>query len=364
MGQSNGFSSAIAEISVKNFKGIKECKINDLSKINLFIGKNGCGKSSIMEAAYYTGKEFSLGNSLPECIERRANRGKWSAREFWYGYQVGSDIEIRLEHKNNNFAEMIIQFREENNDLLALFTWGTSRNSWNGPIQLSRYTTNLRAVALAPRDTLGAPFATAEVMEYFRNSRYIDPTIKTHIPEIEGKYLNRIELLEENKNEMAERTANIYGTQPSWGFLPHIDFPFNEPSRFTILEGGKRIFIDNFGDGLHYGLAVLAALKTRRNTAVFIEEIESHQHPEAIKNLVANIASIAQANNIQLFMTTHNRFVWNCLEKEFPTEDEREKALRVYCVLKDKNSGAVECVAQTKENADEFWSSIDKELYG
>jgi len=64
----------IREVSIDNFKGIKRCEIKDLRKVNLFIGKNGCGKPSIMEAIYFTGKEFT-GPHLPECIKRRAKRG-------------------------------------------------------------------------------------------------------------------------------------------------------------------------------------------------------------------------------------------------------------------------------------------------
>ena len=124
------------------------------------------------------------------------------------------------------------------------------------------------------------------------------------------------------------------------------------------------MFFDNFGDGLHYGLAVLAIAKTRNNTALFIEEIESHQHPEAIRNLVSNIVNLAEMNNLQLFITTHSRFVWSCFEKEFETDEERQKSLRVYRVVRDKNTGSVECVSQTRENANEFWSAIDKDLYG
>jgi AAA15 family ATPase/GTPase len=69
----------IREVSIDNFKGIKHCEIKDLAKVNLLIGKNSCGKSSIMEAVYFTGKEF-LGANLPTCITRRANRVSWSAR--------------------------------------------------------------------------------------------------------------------------------------------------------------------------------------------------------------------------------------------------------------------------------------------
>lgn len=114
------------------------------------------------------------------------------------------------------------------------------------------------------------------------------------------------------------------------------------PSRFAILEGKRRLFFDDFGDGVHYGLAIMAIAKTRENTALFIEEIESHQHPEAIKNLVSNLLDIARMNNLQLFITTHNQNVWNYLYYYYENPEERKKEFRCFHVVRDKGSGEVE----------------------
>lgn len=39
----------VEELVLKNFKGIKDLKINDFSRINIFVGRNETGKSSILE---------------------------------------------------------------------------------------------------------------------------------------------------------------------------------------------------------------------------------------------------------------------------------------------------------------------------
>jgi len=352
----------IREVSIDNFKGIKHCKIKDLAKVNLFIGKNSCGKSAIMEAMYFTGKEF-LGANLPQCLQRRANRGNWSARELWYGYDMSSDVNVKLTFSEQDQIGMRIRYGPEEDRVqiyLGSNTLGFGEREelictyHKTGFSLSTGRSRINFLSSHPR----------QVMEYFNRSVLIDPAIKIEVRQIEGNYLNQLKLSEEDSLDLAKRTSEIYETKPNWEFLPHPDYSPNDPSRFAILEGNRRMFFDNFGDGLHYGLAVLAAAKTRSDAALFIEEIESHQHPEAIKNLVSNVISIAEMNSLQLFITTHNRFVWNCLEKEFETDEERQNSLRVYRVVRDKNTGSVECIPQTRENANEWWSALDKELYG
>ncbi len=37
---------------IENFRGIKKCELTELKRINIFLGKNNCGKSSILEAIF------------------------------------------------------------------------------------------------------------------------------------------------------------------------------------------------------------------------------------------------------------------------------------------------------------------------
>ncbi|WP_462136871.1 AAA family ATPase, partial [Candidatus Mycalebacterium sp.] len=39
-------------IKIENFRGIESLKIDNLERINLFVGKNNCGKTTILESIY------------------------------------------------------------------------------------------------------------------------------------------------------------------------------------------------------------------------------------------------------------------------------------------------------------------------
>lgn len=329
----------INEVSIDNFKGIKHCEIKDLARVNLFIGKNSCGKSSIMEAVYFTGKEF-IGPNLPRCIMRRANRGNCSARELWYGYYMeSSEVKVSMKFVEDDLAGMSVRFVEQNRRIREVLYSGFLGSIKNERVVRDYQPASFSHAAQHLEPSLSTNHNT-EIRRYFDRSVLIDPTIKTDVKQIEGNYLNVLKLSEEDSSELAIRTAEIYDTKPSWEFLPHQDF--SSESRFAILEGNRRMFLDNFGDGLHYGLAILAIAKTRTDTALFIEEIESHQHPEAIKNLVSNLLDIAKLNNLQLFITTHNDNARNYLYYYYKTPEERKKEFRCFHVVRNKDTGEVE----------------------
>lgn len=98
----------ITEAEIENYRGIKHCKIEGLTRINLFVGKNNCGKSNILEAIYLVGKEY-LVPSLQEILGRRSNRS--SIRELWYKYEI--DKEIKLSEKfDGEPLDLIIRYQE------------------------------------------------------------------------------------------------------------------------------------------------------------------------------------------------------------------------------------------------------------
>ena len=57
----------INTLSVENFRGIRRTEISNLSRINLFFGKNNCGKSSLLEAI------FVLSNRLNPTLALKIN---------------------------------------------------------------------------------------------------------------------------------------------------------------------------------------------------------------------------------------------------------------------------------------------------
>lgn len=92
----------LRELYIEGYRGIKRAEIKDLAQINIFIGKNNSGKSSILEAIYLLSSAFSKSdplerNKIEYLLSRRGvGTPSWTtAKELlWYNYQTENPIFI------------------------------------------------------------------------------------------------------------------------------------------------------------------------------------------------------------------------------------------------------------------------------
>lgn len=84
----------IERISIDNFRGIREQKINLLPNINVFVGVNGAGKSTVLDA---------IAISLSWLVERIQKAGS-----------TGMDIPTDSIKNSTNYSSIVLQFLESN----------------------------------------------------------------------------------------------------------------------------------------------------------------------------------------------------------------------------------------------------------
>jgi len=63
----------IKSIFVRNYRGIRCCKLENLKRVNVFIGRNNSGKSSLLESLYLASAAFHFGEKLSRRV-----RIKWN----------------------------------------------------------------------------------------------------------------------------------------------------------------------------------------------------------------------------------------------------------------------------------------------
>lgn len=351
----------ISELYIKNFKGISECHVKGLSAINIFIGKNDSCKSTIIEAASTTLKE-GVEHALGKVISRRSNLSV-GGRELVYGYDKTQEI-LSTVGFGSAFIQMSVKY-DLNSDLMEskVTTLRDGLTAQSPEITNSYYGSNFQYRGQSGSGQLIDVFPDSQqrhVESYMRKSKFIDSSSRNDLKSIEN-LLGKVKL--EGKDEdFGKFLFEIFGSGRKWEFMPHPDFP-NE-YKVTLIEGQNRVFLNGIGDGVRFGMLIIANSVLSYDTALFIEEIENNQHPESLKKLIPFLIDMSKKNNLQLFITTHNPMVWSCFEKTFETEDEKNTLLRVYHVKRDSKTGHVDCILQTKKDADGFFSNVHKDLYG
>ena len=333
----------MTEATISNYKGIKNCQVKDLRRVNLFIGKNDSGKSSILEAIFHTCRECVEPN-LPVIMSRRTDVFT-GGRELWYRYDTKSEINIGLRFPDGIIgltARMVGDQIKTKLKVARIIAGGTTKKV--AEVDGSIY--NRRTLGIARHlpnlvDTLKnyIPSKQEELATYIRDVVFIDCRSKLNLSHVESK-LGEIKLAGKDE-EFGSILQNIYGKGREWEFLPHPDSP--KEKRIAAKESGKRVFLSDFGDGFRYGLAICAIAMTVEGTAIFIEEIESHQHSGSLRQLIPNLIEISRKNNLQLFVSTQNYNAWSSFFHVAYKGDvkRRRKEFNNFIVERDVASGKV-----------------------
>lgn len=336
----------ITNLDIQLLKGINKCKIEDLGKVNVFIGKNDTCKSTILEAIYYTLKEFKS-SSLSGLLGRRTNVF-YGTQELWFDYQTQKNISINIfldktrftmaietiqEYPLGNYQiQSIVEVREKGKPKLA----HANTRSYSSDFTLS-------ASGSYGGGALGnLTGRTKEVIDkYINNCSLLDNSDKSDIKTLEstlgllktgghakrfGKYLN-----------------SIFGKGQNWEFLPH---PAKSSEYVLAFTNGKPIYATGIGDGIKYAMLIIGTTLALKNTGILIEEIECNQHPASLEKLITNLLSIAKMNDLQLFVTTHSYDAWRYFYYSYPDPETRKKDFRSFHVTRDAKTGIVKSVQE------------------
>ena len=336
----------LKEVTIKNFRGIKHCKLSDMRTINVLIGPNNSGKSTIFDAIFFGLKGIFDPGKLREIIANRVHRDV-DLPEIYYAYSDTLPIEITLTFQDDYWYELMIYKTREAKDMLRLD--GTiirvEPNSNILTFKHSKEAQELYYGDLGPKLEVSylhsyKPTSRVEtrVLTYARDSSFLLSHVRLdYLWEDLEELLAKFKLNMELEKEFINTLNDIYGLH-TYEFVP---MPISTDIKKTaFLEGNLRVFGDFHGAGVQRAALILAHLIAFKNTALFIEELETWQHPASLKKLIEHIVRLALQNRIQVFITTHSyhdclRFIQYSVEEKI-----RENVLRVYKITK-KPSGEV-----------------------
>lgn len=326
----------ISEISIKNFRGIKEGKIKGLRKVNILIGANNCGKSTILEALQFLRAPIRAVSDLDmpvlqELLLRRARRRALDIRDFFFRYKVGEPIEfeilnsegppmkISVVFQNTNAVKFSFLHPPDNQLVLAVNVNLGSKDSvnmetvWtttnvNNPVDFIK---NIKPPQL-PEDKASLwayLLSLIDELEFLGTSVFVDAELVKKIEEVERAFWGRI--FEERTDKALKDSLNeIYNTRiENFNFTPYVTNPSRQESdRFKLYAALPEysVHIDDYGEGLRYALSILTVASKLDHTALLIEEPEVHQHTGALLPIFTDLLKLSEKNHLQLFVTTHS----------------------------------------------------------
>jgi AAA15 family ATPase/GTPase/5S rRNA maturation endonuclease (ribonuclease M5) len=309
----------LSKIIIENFKGIKYCEISDLGKVNVFVGRNNSGKSSILDALCLIRSAFNpklFNEPIPLLLLRRKaiERSMYVLRNFWYNYDTTQRIKFNLEFKSGEKLNIEVSFRNDY-QFQILFEDPSGRL---GKFIDGKYFESIEM-------DVGSNILSSH--GYIKNIPSIYPHLNTFLSEIVliDDYLARkLELLEASvfnriyeqrrDKKLAEKLNDVYNVEAET--LTYIPISYSpQKFRLSIVTKDSYFHIDDMGDGTKYAMVILFLCSLLKDTAFLVEEVESHQHSGAITKFIPKLVEIANQQNVQLFLTTHSIEMLNVLSR-------------------------------------------------
>lgn len=332
---------ALESLEIKNFRPFQNLRIEKLGRVNLIVGKNSVGKSSVLEALQLYANQGSL-STIIEVLEGRneysARRTRTVARAE-ISENLASSVKYLFFGRNNlNDLPAPIQIgtiNESNSVLIITISWYAEQTDEEGgrklqPINPEDYgDINDRVLGLA----INFGKQPQRIFRLNRDYRFPNGIEGNHLPSIFiptgglsnedlGKLWNIITLtpLEDDVTKgmqiiepQAERVAVLTDSSASI---------------VVKIQGNNRVPLQSLGDGMRRIFGIILALVNSQDGFLLVDEIENGLHYSVQLDLWRIIFEVARRLNVQVFATTHN---WDCIEafQKAASEDQQSEGMLI-----------------------------------
>jgi AAA15 family ATPase/GTPase len=339
----------LRSLKIENFRCFQTFELQQLGRLNLLVGTNNSGKTSILEAIQLLNSKSNL-ESLREVMigrgeyvlsDERGGSSELDVRHLFYGHEInfGSVFSI-LGDSHNDGSGITVSI--QNSQQLSLF--GNSLRDFVLAITWIGLEDEYVEISLSPREGLlvddirrarrdlknpgsRTQFVTSSSLTMAKMIELFDQVVLT--PE-ENLVTEALQTIEPSIERIATVGAEKYRYSGSRsGFV------------VRLANSDQRIPIGSMGDGIWRMLGLTLAIVNARNGVLLVDEIDTGLHFSAMSDMWRLIWKTAQRLNVQVFATTHNSDCWTSLAEIANTENPSEEGITIQRIEKGKSSSVV-----------------------
>jgi len=273
------FASVIRKLVVRNFRGFEKLELDGLRRVNLIVGKNNCGKTSLLEAIFLSCQPPLLHNEIPRQLRTQPPNTerdyfRWLVRdgtrdEAWI-LREPSESRVLMAGPLHRLSKGGPWLHGVKHVDTPAFEMAVGRNF----AQL-----NCRVVSLGPR----TQDALTQLLDLVLSRK-------------DGE-----ESMEDMLRRVDPRLKKVRVRAPQ-GEAPFIELDLGLSERMPLAQAGH---------GMSRLVALFSELLAQKTDVCLVDEVENGLHYSLLPQLWRGIATVARDRGVQVFVTTHS---YECVE--------------------------------------------------
>lgn len=289
-----------SKIEIERFRGIASASIDGFRQINLFFGKNNCGKSSLLECLFLASGVSNPLLPIHVNLMRGYNKTRLNDLKLDF-YNLDSTYPIHIRLDNDETRDLKINLFEQNRNNISINADDVNILS---NLEEGEYGLNFDFEINGKPFEAQLRFGSANSTDATRNvsSQYVESLRCIYLsPKYDfNASIQGLKNILQNKDEhfIVEGLKIIE---------PRVkDFIFTDKEMLVDAGLSKRIPVNMMGDGARKIVSLLTAIYDCKDGALLVDEISNGFHHSVMCNLWKVLINASIRNNTQLFITTHD----------------------------------------------------------
>ena len=326
-------------IEIKNFRGIDHLVIDDCSRVNVFLGQNNSGKTTMLEAIAML---MGMSNpDVPQAINAVRARKPFSnfidVQYFFNNLDVTTPPVVKAEQSDGSSRQLKLalsyvfdELADPKNEPQQQMSTVKYVNTLEMNFKITKGTTNQNYKSWLRVNPLGVVVNRKVADKYLENKR---------------AWLTPSDLMTSN---LANDLAELFKRNRKDTVLALLKLFDNRISSIEILtddiyigfEGmSQMLSISMMGDGLRRYLSIVASAANPLIDVLLIDEIDNGLHYSVYKKLWQALFALAESSDKQIFVTTHSKETLGHLNEMLKEHKNYQQELRIYTLEKTKQKG-------------------------
>jgi len=326
-------------LTIENFRGIKKFEIDDLKRVNLLVGRNNCGKTSVLEAFFLLS---GMSNArMPIYIQN------------FRGLDIATEKDILSIFKDLDLNKRIFfkgKFNNNKQRSLTIEPFYTDNNIQD--LKEQKVHSNYAASTISERSIQGINLYCRDNKNKLIRQEGFDVWKKQIVnAQVSSSYKETLQFAFLHSNVSISQimpAVNNLTVQKKLDTIisvlkkiePNItDIRIGTNDIIYIDVGGNNLLpINIMGDGIIRTLGFLTSFAETKNGVVLIDEIENGLHYSSLKTAWNAILTACKAYNVQLIATTHSYEAIEALSNAYTEIEPKGDDIRLYRLDKDGES--------------------------